>query len=61
MILQVLGHGQRVLRVALHPQMQRLYALKKEERVEGRQRRAGVTQTLDASLQMKASGPKAAL
>jgi hypothetical protein len=41
---QVLGDGQAVLRVALHPQRQRLDALQEQERVERRERRSGVAQ-----------------
>ena len=38
------GDGQRVLAVALHPQRQRLDALQEQERVERRDRGAGVAQ-----------------
>ena len=42
--LEVPGDGERVRRVPLHPQRQRLEALQEEERVERRHRRAGVPQ-----------------
>ena len=41
--LEMRGHGQRVLRVALHAQMQRLHALQQKEGIERRERRACTT------------------
>ena len=43
-VREVLRDGLRVLVVALHPQRQRLDALQEQERVERRERRAGVAQ-----------------
>src|SRR3712207_5284669 len=51
--LQELSDGHRVLRVALHPEVQRLETLQKEEAVERAERRAVVPEHLDTSLQDK--------
>src|SRR5215212_3392985 len=51
--LQELGDGLRVLRVALHPQGQRLEALQEEKAVERAQSRTPVPEHLDARLQYK--------
>ena len=51
MLLQVARHGQRILRVPLHAQVQRLDALQQQECVERRKRRAGVAQPLHARLE----------
>ena len=47
----MLGDGKRILRVPLQAQMQRLDSLQQQERVERRECRAGVAQTLHASFQ----------
>src|ERR1700761_9017402 len=47
----MLGYGERVLRVAFETEMQGFNALEKQEGIEGRERCAGVTQTLDASFE----------
>src|ERR671910_349587 len=52
-ILEELGDGHGVLRVALHPERQRLEPLQEEEAVERAQRRAVVPEHLDARLQDK--------
>src|SRR4029453_2546883 len=51
--LQELGDGLRVLRVALHPQGQRLEALQEEKAVERAESRAPVPEHLDTRLQDK--------
>ena len=44
----MLGDGERVLRVALHAQVQRLSSLQQQECIERRERRAGIAQALHA-------------
>src|SRR5450631_1789740 len=56
MLLEMLCNGQGVLRVSLKAEVQRLDALQKQEGVEGRERRAGVAQTLDARLEDECQG-----
>ena len=48
---EMLGHGEGVLGVALHAQVQRLEALQKQEGVERREGGAGIAQALDAGLE----------
>ena len=50
MLLQVARHGQGVLGVPLHAQVQRLGPLQQQEGVERRQARAGIAQPLHAGL-----------
>jgi len=52
------GHGQRIRGVALHAQVQRFDALEEQERIEGRKRRAGVTQSLHARLEDEGQRPE---
>ena len=52
----MLCHGERVLGVALQAQMQCLDALQKQEGVEGRKRRAGITQSLHTRLEDEGQG-----
>ena len=54
----MLRHGQRILRVALHAQVQRFNPLQQQERIERRERRAGVAQPLHARLQNERQRPK---
>src|ERR1039458_6537593 len=55
-LLEVLCHGKRVLRVPLEAEVQRLDTLQQQEGVEGRERRAGVAQPLDARLEDECQG-----
>ena len=58
MPLEVLRDGERVLGVALQAKMERLNALQQKERVERRERRAGVAQALDARLEDERERPE---
>ena len=55
---QVLGHGQRVLRVPLHAQVECLQPLQKQKCIEGRHAATGVAQTLHPGLENKGQGPE---
>ena len=54
----MLGHGERVLRVALHAQVQGFDALQQQEGVERRERGAGVAQALHAGLEDEGQRPE---
>ena len=56
--LEPLRNRERVLRVPLHAQAQRLQALQEQERVERRDRRADVAQVLQPALEHEHRGPQ---
>ena len=58
MLLQKLGHRQRVLAVALHPQVQRLEPLQEQKGVEGAHGRPQVAQQLHAHLEDEGDVPQ---
>src|SRR5258705_6790116 len=51
-----MGHCQRVLRVALHAQMQRLSTLQQQERIEGRQASPRIAEPLNTRLKSECQG-----